>query len=239
MNIQKQIDNIIQVGRERGRVTGCEVHHIVMRSLGGLDIEENLVPLLPREHYEIHKLYWQRNTNCEKSALAFLFMSDQHRIQTGEEYESARKLVRKKAFERNGWIDNILWHPNYGRITLSPEFNTQAFMDEYMPEKSNWRANISKVLCGKIPHLHSKTWRLADSGLYLKVKNKIAYQYKTLTLKNITTDQIITINRETQNKFYEEYGIPKGRGYLQQMSTDSRPSQKDKNGHKWVKIRSN
>jgi hypothetical protein len=33
-----------------------EVHHIKMRSLGGNNEPENLVPLTPYEHYEVHKL---------------------------------------------------------------------------------------------------------------------------------------------------------------------------------------
>lgn len=235
--VQKQIDEIIQRGRERGRVPGCEVHHIIMRSLGGADVEENLVPLLPREHYEIHKLYWLRDRDCEKSALAFLFMSDQHRIQSGIEYEEARKLVREKTFERNGWVDTIIWSQNHGKIEMSAEFNSQAFMDKYYPEKPKDNRLITKVLRGETPYVFGE-WRLSDSGLYEKVKEKVSRQYEIIVIRNLETSEEKIILREDQNHFYDEYGVQKGSGRLQQLSVGYRKSITDKHGHKWIKLES-
>lgn len=55
-----------------------ELHHIIPRSLGGLDDQNNLVGLSLREHYIAHLLLWRMkfpNPYNEKMAHAYSFMS--------------------------------------------------------------------------------------------------------------------------------------------------------------------
>ena len=213
--VENQINEIIQRGRERGKVPGCEVHHIIMRSLGGLDIPENLVPLLPREHYDIHKLYFERNRTCEKSASAFLFMSDQHRIQTGKEYEAARSLVRDIMHNRNKWIDNRLWHPNHGIISLTTEYTLNDMTNDIFNKNATGKlANLSLVLQGKIPSYDKKNWKLADTGLYEEVAERYYRPWNEMYLKNIITNEIILLHRSGTQKFHRTHDIPSNGGVV-------------------------
>lgn len=60
MNYQKIYDAIIfkrqNVNRLRKQECYCESHHIIPKSLGGTNQLQNLVNLLPREHYICHRL---------------------------------------------------------------------------------------------------------------------------------------------------------------------------------------
>ena len=46
-------------GLERNKGITVEKHHIIPKSLGGTNIKQNLVYLLPREHYIAHALLWK------------------------------------------------------------------------------------------------------------------------------------------------------------------------------------
>ena len=220
MKIQRKIDEIIQAGKERGKIPGfTECHHIKMRSLGGSDEPHNLVHLLMKEHYEIHKLYYKRNPLCYKSASAFTFMSDKERIQSGEEYEAARKLIRKTLHERNGWLDNRLWHPQYGIITIDHTFVSNDFAETYIPNTNpnSSGGNIRKVLLGRTPHTYKKTWRLADTGLYKEVLNRCTIKFETIWITNESINLTLKVERINQNEFYKEFGMRKGAGRLQEL----------------------
>lgn len=58
MNYQKIHNDIIEKARlyNGSLENGIERHHIIPRSLGGSDAEENIVKLSYRQHYVIHKL---------------------------------------------------------------------------------------------------------------------------------------------------------------------------------------
>lgn len=52
-----------------------ERHHIVMKSLGGTNEEDNLIDLIGSEHYEAHKLLAKENPDCKEAQYAWLMMS--------------------------------------------------------------------------------------------------------------------------------------------------------------------
>lgn len=98
MNYQNNYELLIESAKSKKRKLGesCyEVHHIIPRSLGGLDTEENLVILTPREHYLAHYLLWKISEGESKSkmAYAFYFMSnrDNCKIISSRAYERAKK----------------------------------------------------------------------------------------------------------------------------------------------------
>jgi len=82
-----------------------EKHHIKPRCLGGLDTAENLIQLLPEEHFIAHKLLTLENPENKKLALAFslmAFMKSQGQIRyecTAEEYALAKE---KASFAKQG-----------------------------------------------------------------------------------------------------------------------------------------
>lgn len=76
-----------------------ERHHIIPRSLGGLDTEENLVLLTAKEHYYAHYFLWKFNP-CRQTAYAFYMMntmisSTQKRYINARLYEESRKAFNK------------------------------------------------------------------------------------------------------------------------------------------------
>lgn len=78
-----------------------ERHHILPRSLGGKDIEENLIDLYADEHFIAHKLLYEAypdNYSLVKaySMMAFVVDSNQKRYRlTAEEYREVREALHK------------------------------------------------------------------------------------------------------------------------------------------------
>ena len=78
-----------------------ERHHIVPKSVGGGNEEENLIDLYAREHFIAHKLLASENPENEKlvyayTCMAFVKSEDQNRYELSpEEYEEARDVLSK------------------------------------------------------------------------------------------------------------------------------------------------
>ena len=69
-----------------------EKHHVLPRSHGGGDEEDNLVPLTRREHLIVHLLLSKMYPECPHMATAAFFMSNyQSRRITGRAYELLRE----------------------------------------------------------------------------------------------------------------------------------------------------
>lgn len=98
MTYKEFIQNILD---SRGRFN-CgdeyhERHHIIPKSMGGTNNEENLIDLFAKEHYEAHKLLALENPNDKRLIYAWWMMSHTSNFQrrdytlSSEEYEEARK----------------------------------------------------------------------------------------------------------------------------------------------------
>jgi hypothetical protein len=103
-----------------------ESHHIVPRSLGGVDTKENLVLLTPREHFICHyllcKMVKSHTYQWNKLVRAFTFMyassTLQNRYMNSRLYEFARKSIgtimsKSQSGSSNSqygkvWVSNIL-----------------------------------------------------------------------------------------------------------------------------------
>lgn len=66
-----------------------ELHHILPRCLGGTDSLDNLIYLSYHDHYKAHEML--ARTGVPKLVYAYWRMSNDGRITTPEEYESARR----------------------------------------------------------------------------------------------------------------------------------------------------
>ena len=118
MTYKDFIENILKT---RGRFS-CgkeyhERHHIVPRSLGGTNDNNNLIDLFAKEHFIAHKLLFEENPDNIKLAQAYSIMafasnSQEERYElTPEEYEEARKSFSNALKERYKNKEN---HPCYG-----------------------------------------------------------------------------------------------------------------------------
>ncbi len=78
--------------RKLGDGNYYETHHIIPRSLGGKNIEENLVLLTAREHYLAHYLLWKFSEGEKKSKMAYAFYFMSHKKGT--------KIISSRAYEK-------------------------------------------------------------------------------------------------------------------------------------------
>lgn len=99
MNYKKLHDKIINNRIALGDPEGySELHHIIPRSLGGLDTPDNLIRLTAREHFLVHYLLWKMQVEPVskiKMAHAFTLMgtssSNQERYFNSRLYAASRQ----------------------------------------------------------------------------------------------------------------------------------------------------
>jgi hypothetical protein len=88
--------------RLQNRFIYIEIHHIIPRSLGGLDDEKNLIELLPEEHIFIHMLRY-KIFNKREDMLAIRFMLNG--FDSSNRTKGAFKLVLNKKIRMGyAWI---------------------------------------------------------------------------------------------------------------------------------------
>ena len=97
MNYKKLYNLLITKAQRRNRVVGYfEVHHILPKSLGGLNTSDNLVKLTAREHFIAHKLLFNIYRNREMGYAYHMMCVDRYGKRkdiTSKEYEEARKAL--------------------------------------------------------------------------------------------------------------------------------------------------
>ena len=117
MESYKEFINKILLNRGRFNCFGYkERHHILPKSLGGADEENNMIDLYPQEHYEAHRLLALENPSNQKLTYAWWLMSNvkneyQQRYKiSAEEYAEARCKYSELMKQRTG-----VNSPNYGK----------------------------------------------------------------------------------------------------------------------------
>ena len=98
------IQNIITTRGQNGCLTEYfEKHHIVPRCCGGCDSQDNLVELLPEEHYIAHKLLAEENPDnlaLQQAFACMSFMKKDHYKVTPEEFAEARRAQARASSVR-------------------------------------------------------------------------------------------------------------------------------------------
>ena len=79
-------------------ISMVEKHHIIPRSLGGLDVESNIVSVPPRVHYILHLLLYKMTSGEDRKKMWYAVwnMSNRGQIRTGAMYQH----IREQATER-------------------------------------------------------------------------------------------------------------------------------------------
>ena len=126
MNYERIYNQLITKRVATPAIKPRERHHIVMRSMGGSDDEENLVYLTCREHYIAHRLLHKIHKST-KTVFALWRMSnnDSTYVITGRKYQTMRLLYREAMSTNNKrligdrnsqygtrWISNLLLQQN-------------------------------------------------------------------------------------------------------------------------------
>lgn len=119
MNYQKIYDAIIAKRQSAPHNGYVEVHHILPKSLGGLDTKSNLVALSAREHFICHLLLvkiHENSPNYYKMVKAFFMMQagsdNQQRLITSKKYERLRLVFSNAQRIQNLGKNN----PSYGKV---------------------------------------------------------------------------------------------------------------------------
>ena len=134
--------------RSRNNDGTLEQHHIIPRSLGGSDLDDNLVLLTPREHFIAHWLLYKMHVGQNKAKMAYAFFrmcsnnTNQKRLITARQYDIAKTAMQNSCKGIN--------HPRYSKKLWSDE-QKQAISDRQMGEKntmygkSPWNKGIKGV----------------------------------------------------------------------------------------------
>ena len=94
MNYKLHYDELITKYGKKEKPEGySERHHILPKSMGGTDVEDNLVYLTLREHVLAHHLLWRIHRN-PSMAFAFTMMS-RRAGKNPEEIRKAQSLINK------------------------------------------------------------------------------------------------------------------------------------------------
>ena len=119
-----------------------EKHHIIPKSLGGTNDQNNLVKLSPREHYICHLLLTRMCEGKAKQKMVYALWAimnlsnpyQERKVIKGRLYESLRKEYIQSQKSKAGPD-----HPNRGK-------KTDRTKESFTPE---WKANISAAKKGK------------------------------------------------------------------------------------------
>lgn len=166
--------NIINAAKSRKINSGyTENHHIIPKSLGGTNEFDNLVLLLPREHYIAHLLLIKMVNGEAKMKMSFAlrcmsnFQNKYHQryVPPSKIYEIAKKFAIAATIEKNtGHPGYLKFHTNEAREKISitmKERLSQMTADEHAIRIKNscsspesWtherKNKISQALTGKI-----------------------------------------------------------------------------------------
>jgi hypothetical protein len=166
---------IIVNSKQRNITNYCEIHHIIPRSLGGSDENNNLAKLTAREHFVCHLLLTKMTAGHEQKLMQFAvgkfiqIAPTQDRKFTSWEYKKIRENISKartgrkhseetkKKMSRN-MKGRIPWNKGITGLVHSAESNKKR--SETLKGKSiseTHRKNISLGKIGKSSGMKGKT----------------------------------------------------------------------------------
>jgi hypothetical protein len=93
-------ERLIQKAKTQNLTSCYEVHHILPKSLGGTDKDENLVKMTYRQHYVAHWILWKIYGG--KMANAFFFMNQQRKYK-----KIGSKAYAKLREQASGYMSSV------------------------------------------------------------------------------------------------------------------------------------
>jgi hypothetical protein len=141
--------NIIENAKKRLPNFEGEIHHIIPKSLGGSNKNENLVKLLHREHYICHLLLTKMledKNSIIKMCWALHRLTFSKTIFNSHQYEISRK-IHIKNLKENHPSKKQSWRDKVSDIVYSHwENNEKRKKDTSNRMKKNWINNKEKLL---------------------------------------------------------------------------------------------
>ena len=185
-------NKLIEYAKQHPAVDYAETHHIIPKSLGGLDTADNLIKLPSRLHFIAHWMLWKAYDTNE---LAYAFWAMAHQKKRGQEQrytkinsktyailkERRSKLISKSNSDR--WKDPV-WAEKMAQ-TLSKSKSSPEVKAEYRERmtKQNADPEFRKNIENK------RKEKYADPEWYANYK-KIQKQASAYKIKPIIVDGI-------------------------------------------------
>ncbi len=130
--------------REKDESLNYEIHHIVPRSIGGLDEDSNLVELTLREHFFCRVLlcsmFEEGSFEKKKMIWAFNFMSGCSKYENSKNYEKLKDQAR--IVQRNDRIGKTLSEETKRKI--SEAHKGKIYTEDYLKKLSKSTMGINK-----------------------------------------------------------------------------------------------
>lgn len=142
----KWYNQLIELRRNRQPTGYVEAHHIIPKSLGGSNSEDNLILLYPKEHFIAHLLLTKMYAGNEKHKMNFAFgmmlaennQRNKRYKPTARFYEMARKLVGLAVSSSNK--GKIPWNKGIARTQ-----EVKNAVSKANKGKTAWNKNINRT----------------------------------------------------------------------------------------------
>lgn len=144
MNYKNVYDNIVKKAVDRGEPdVYFETHHILPRSLGGSDEDNNLVKVTAREHFILHYLLTKFTSDAGRIKMlhAFMLMSGgnghQKRYINGRLYEAKKAEFSKAQSDRFSGVPKTEDHKQKISKSLTGRVTSEATKQKQSESASN------------------------------------------------------------------------------------------------------
>jgi hypothetical protein len=173
---EKWYQNIVATAKQRITNGYTETHHILPRSLGGLDSEDNLVRLTAREHFVCHWLLTKIYTGEERGKMinAMYMMRAESPHQKRYESKITSRIYETLREEYSQYISKL----NTGRIQPPEEKARQLAAQTGRtrdPFSEEWKNNLSRNHKSKQPKFNGSL----SEETRKKIGNKIRGRKQT------------------------------------------------------------
>lgn len=203
-------NTLITRAKARNTTIGyIEKHHIIPRSLGGLDVSDNLVSLTAREHYIAHLLLTKmtRGKDYHRMVMALVMMQYGSRKHIRDYTITARRVAllrEQSALAKSALTKGKSKHTLESKQKLREKATGRPSPNKGKPMPEEQRRKIAETLSGRAPSpetvrkIHKKRQGYRHSS---ETKQKIAEGNRGKTVK---------ISDETRKKISESLsGIPR------------------------------
>ena len=228
MNYLKIYNDLIAHRKQNPAKGYTENHHIVMRSMGGSDTDDNLVRLTGREHWIAHLLLYKIHRNsksiyacnmmamrCEERGIAYIknsrayeFVRKQHAKLTSERHKITHKGEGNSQYGTR-WICNIELKKNQKISKNEPIPN------DWIIGRNKWKhSNLNKTKIGSVEHrerMRNSLLNYYKSAPRRKHTKKVKESISKLKKGNKSLTGMIWINNGIINKVIQPTEIlPEG-----------------------------
>lgn len=203
MDYKKHYDFLIGKAnnRELPKDVYSEKHHILPKCLGGNNNKENVVKLLPKEHYIAHLLLFRLHPNNQKLVFAFWMMCN------GNRKKNRKYVVSGKIYEeiRTKFIEIVKQREPFFKGKQHTEESKQKNRIAHLG-KSTWDGKI---------HSEESKKKMRESALGKKLseetKNKLSQFWKGKPKSDETKNKMSESSKGDGNnykRFLERTGLP-------------------------------